>query len=73
MNKKLYEAFTIKYGFTPEAVLSLTDEQIDQLSEDQCNKAISALIELYDETHKLNVINVVDGEMVIKKSEDNWK
>lgn len=73
MNKKLYEAFTIKYEFTPEAVLSLTDEQIDQLSEDQCNKAISALIELYDETHKLNVINVVDGEMVIKKSEDNWK
>lgn len=73
MDKKLYEAFTIKYGFTPEAVLSLTDEQIDQLSEDQCNKAISALIELYDETHKLNVINVVDGEMVIKKSEDNWK
>ena len=73
MDKKLYEAFTIKYGFTPEAVLSLTDKQIDQLSEDQCDKAISALIELYDETHKLNVINVIDGDMVVKKSEDNWK
>lgn len=73
MDKKLYEAFTVKYGFTPEAILSRTDEQIDQLSEDQCNKAISALIELYDKTHNLNIIKVVDGDMIVKKLEDNWE
>lgn len=34
-NKKLVEAFSVRYGWSPEAVLSITAEQIDQMTMDE--------------------------------------
>ena len=34
-DKKLVEAFSIRYGWSPEAVLSITEEQIDQMTMDE--------------------------------------
>ena len=35
MNKALIEAFTIRYGWTPEAVLSISDETIDKMTREE--------------------------------------
>ena len=35
MNKELIEAFTIRYGWTPEAVLSISDETIDKMTREE--------------------------------------
>ena len=35
MNKELIEAFTIKYGWAPEAVLSISDQTIDKMTREE--------------------------------------
>ena len=35
MNNELIEAFTIRYGWTPEAVLSISDETIDKMTREE--------------------------------------
>lgn len=71
MNKELHEKFTIKYGFTPEAVLSMTNEKIDNMSEQELDNYIQALLDLQDKKFPPKSIPTIDG-VVHVKSEEDW-
>lgn len=72
MNKELAEKFQIKYGWTPEAVLSISDEQIKKMKEENLERYFEALMLIYDSTHEVTSYPVINGSIHCPKEED-WQ
>lgn len=70
MNKNLAEAFKIRYGWSPEAVLSMPDEEVKKLTEEEFKKYFSAVMELTDESFDIEHVNMHNGSPVY--SEEVW-
>ena len=67
MNKELIEAFTMRHGWTPEAVLSIAVDDVKKMTEEELQKYFSAMMELTDMNSNINEIPAVDGDPVYSK------
>ena len=47
MDKKLYEEFTIRHGFTPESVLTMTREELEKIPIEKFRVISNELEQLY--------------------------
>lgn len=73
-DKKLVEAFSIRYGWSPEAVLSIPrDVAIKEMSDEDFEIYLSRMKELRPRTTPIDItyLPVVDG-VVQCSSEEDW-
>ncbi|MBP3377337.1 MAG: hypothetical protein J6L96_01170 [Clostridia bacterium] len=70
-DKKLIEDFTIRYGWTPEAVLTMPTDKIDSMTEEELETYFTALLELSDQHIDINTHSIVDNK-ILCKSEEEW-
>ena len=70
-DKNLVEAFTIRYGWTPEAILTMPTDKIDSMTDEELENYFTALLELADQHINVNTHNILDGK-IICTSEEEW-
>ena len=71
MNKELIEAFTIRYGWTPQAVLTMPTDKIDLMTDSELENYFTALLELADQHIDINTHDIVDNK-ILCDSEGEW-
>ena len=71
MNKELIEAFTIRYGWTPQAVLTMPTDKIDLMTDSELENYFTALLELADQHININTHDIVDNK-ILCDSEEEW-
>ena len=73
MDKNLYEAFKLKYGFTPEAVMSLPKQEISKFTIDQIREMFSEWEKIYGLRNlKIHTITSVEDEKKYYNDEDDY-
>ena len=73
MNKELIEAIKIRYGWTDESVLSITEEDIIKMTKEELDDYIKISTAIYnsakEENFGIQEIAVVDGVIQIPEKE----
>ena len=71
MNKELIEAFTIRYGWTPQAILTMPTDKLDLMTDSELENYFTALLELADQHININTHAIVDNK-ILCDSEEEW-
>ena len=72
-DKKLVEAFSIKYGWSPDAVLSITEEQIEKMTMGELLIYSSRMEEIMPDGNMEFIHLEQDAEgNILMTSEDEW-
>ena len=72
-DKKLVEAFSIRYGWSPDAVLSITEEQIEKMTMEELLIYSSRMEELVpDDFLEVKHLEQDAEGNILMTSEDEW-